>query len=402
MINLAANLVKKFVKIVILSSRFPYPIEKGDKLRLYHQMKSLATNHEIFLFSLTDEKVAYSHLAHVKSFCTKVVILPLNKWKSRFKATCGLFNTLPFQVNYFYSNRIKKEIDQAIATISPDAIFTQLVRMSEYSRDLEYPKLLDYMDAFSLGAARRSQFERAIIRKFFSNEAKRLTSYELNIANDFNQMTIISKQDKHHLSNNKPVLKERITVVSNGLDTDFFQPIEQLKTIQILFVGNMGYHPNILAAKFLINKISPMLSNQSKIQIAGARPSAAVRALESEHIEVTGWVDDIRDAYNNAQIFVAPIFSGAGQQNKILEAMSMGLPCITTSVVNHSIGAIDGQQIMIANDKEAFASKIDQLLADPELQRALSVNGRKFVKKKFSWESENKKLEDIILNIVDS
>ncbi len=359
-------------------------------------MKGLSAEHEIFLISLDEENVNLESLDHIKSFCNYVKIFKLNRWISILNVALGLFNRKPFQVSYFYRKDIKKQISDIVNEIKPDVIYCQLVRMAEYAKGLEYPKILDYMDAFSLSALRRSEHEKGIVKWFFQLEAKRLAKYELRANDFFDQMTIISSQDKSHMVNVVGLKSDDISIISNGLDTEYFSSNNTESKNTILFVGNMGYHPNILAAKYLIREIAPLLSKNCNFQIAGTRPIASIKSLSSEKVEVTGWLNDIRDAYNNSIIFVAPIFSGAGQQNKILEAMSMGLPCVTTSIVNEGIGAIDGEQIFIANSKEDFAEKINLLLKNKKLRDDVIIAGRSFIEEHYSWQNENKNLLKII------
>ena len=134
-----------------------------------------------------------------------------------------------------------------------------------------------------------------------------------------------------------------------------------------------------------------------KVLIAGARPSRSIRVLERhQDVTVSGWLEDIRDAYRNGRIFVAPMLSGLGLQNKILEAMSMGLPCVTTSMVNNAIGAKDGEQILIADQPDHFVDHILFLLDHPQECNAIAQNGQQFVKTHFNWEDQVKKIDEVI------
>jgi glycosyltransferase involved in cell wall biosynthesis len=169
------------------------------------------------------------------------------------------------------------------------------------------------------------------------------------------------------------------------------------KIHDIAFIGNMGYVPNVEGARYLVQELLPKLIKKYpniKILIAGARPTALVQSFSSKNVTVTGWVEDIRIAYASANIFVAPLFLGSGQQNKILEAMSMEVPCITTNLVNNAIGAKDDSAIILADDANAFVKKIESLLDNPtEIQR-IGIAGKEFVKDNYSWEHYVKPLEE--------
>ena len=110
---------------------------------------------------------------------------------------------------------------------------------------------------------------------------------------------------------------------------------------------------------------------------------------------MSGWIDDIRSAYTNAKIFVAPMWSGTGQQNKILEAMALGVPCITTSLVNNAIGAQDGKEILLAENAHEFAKAIEKILADDLLYDSISMNSMQYVRQNFDWNQQSKLLSSI-------
>ena len=132
------------------------------------------------------------------------------------------------------------------------------------------------------------------------------------------------------------------------------------------------------------------------VLIAGARPSRAVRNLAGPGVEISGWVDDIRDAYRSGRVMVAPLLIGAGQQNKILEAMAMGVPCVTTDLVNRAIGAEPGREIFVANTAEEFATQILELLDDPALRERVAVEARDFVARNYSWRSIGTRLDTVM------
>ncbi len=391
------------MKILVLTSRFPFPLEKGDKLRIFHQIRDIAqAGHEVMLCALTDAPVLPEHRQAVATFCSKIFIFPQSKYTQITNLLRGsILQQQAFSISYFYNKKIAKKIHQIIENERPTHIYCQLVRCAEYLKNIDVPKTLDYMDAFSLNAARRAQSSAGLIRWFWLLEARRLQKYEYEIAQTFDFLTIISEQDRHALP---PSVAARVVVVPNGVATDFFTPTfkEQFfienphKTkYDLVFVGNMGYFPNIEAAKFLVNRVLPLLKKDFphlRTLIAGARPSAEVVALGSESVTVSGWLDDIRAGYAQGAIFVAPLLHGSGQQNKILEAMAMGLPCVATPLVNNAIGAAEPNEILCAPTEGGISAAIRLLLSSPEIAQAMGNNGRKLVEKKFSWQQSTKHL----------
>jgi len=377
-------------KLVILSSRFPYPLEKGDKLRLFHQIKYLQKHFDIYLFSIVESNLLQGSAREVTKYCKGFKYYKISRPRQAIGLALNLFSKLPYQVRYFYDKKIKEQIETEIELLKPDLIYCQLVRMGPYTTHLNYPMVIDYMDAFSLIMKRRYQNAESFYRRwFYKLEARRLKKYENKIQSRFSKKTIISKQDKQALHS-----VSDLTVISNGVDINYYQPKEIAKSYDILFAGNMGYAPNVAGVKYLVNKI--LNGEKYSLLIAGARPIEEVSQLGNEYVKVSGWIEDIREAYHQSTIFVAPLFQGAGQQNKILQAMSMGIPCITTPIVNDAIGATDGLEVLVAEDVDSFKSKINLLLKDENLRNKISLNARAFVEKQFSWEREGEQLVTIL------
>ena len=151
---------------------------------------------------------------------------------------------------------------------------------------------------------------------------------------------------------------------------------------------------------FLCEKIAPLLIEKIptiKINIVGGNSAADFKKYESNHIHFAGWIDDVRIAYDETRIFVAPLFTGAGLQNKLLEAMSMQVPCVASSITNSSLKATENKHVLIANNEYDFVDKIFQLLNDEQLQNLFKINARTFVEENYSWDKANRILEDILL-----
>lgn len=385
------------MRIFFLTSRFPYPLEKGDKLRAFHQLKVLSEYHEIILCALSDVKVSARDIEAVSKYCKKVIVLPINRTKAYCAAASALMTKVPIQIAYFKHQDLYTKIEAAIQEEKPDHIYCQLIRCADYVKGFDIPKTLDYMDAFSFGIGNKAKKSSFLWSLLWRKEAQKLAAFEQAIYPHFDQHTIISKQDRAALSFDA---KSTISIVKNGVDFDFFSPKSGKKEYDILFVGNMGYPPNQIAATYLVKEILPILKELGvipKVLIAGARPSRAVKQLESDQVKVSGWLEDIRTAYHSARIVVAPIFTGSGLQNKILEAMAMGLPCITTEQVTKGIEAEDGQQLLVADRPINFAKAIKKLLENEVLQVTLRNNARNWVLENYQWDKIVLKLNQIII-----
>lgn len=389
-------------KLMILTSRFPYPLEKGDKLRIFHQMKALSKDFEIILCSITDAPIFIHDYLIVKVYCSRIYTFHRSNIRIAKNLVRAFFNGLPLQIGYFFDKSIQEEIHSVVAKEKPDHIFCQLIRTAEYVRDLDVPMTLDYMDTFSIGAKRWAKHAKAILQPILRREANKLAEYEGKVFNDFDFHTIISEQDRDFLQTPD---NKRVKIIPNGVDTSFFKPMPEIEKVHdIAFIGNMGYVPNVEGARYLVQEILPKLIKKNpniKILIAGARPTALVQSFSSKNVTVTGWVEDIRIAYASAKVFVAPLFLGSGQQNKILEAMSMEVPCITSTLVNNAIGAADNEEIVLADDRDAFVNRIEELLANTNEIKRIGTAGKEFVRNNYSWEYYVKPLEACFKLVTD-
>ncbi|MEM7368892.1 MAG: glycosyltransferase [Bacteroidota bacterium] len=381
------------MKILVLTSRFPYPIEKGDKLRIYYQIRELAKRHEVCLFSLSEIPISAADQLELGKFCQEIRIVPLPTWEKLLRLFKGFILGHPFQTAYFYRRAALRELSRFVASCQPDLLYCQLLRMAPYAMATQLPRTLDYMDCFSMGMQRQAEKTAFPVNLIYRREARILKKYEAHIFSHFHHHSIISTQDRDHMS---WASSQDIQVVPNGVDLDFFSPLAIPPTYELVFVGNMGYFPNVQAAKYLVQKILPLVWQQHadcKVLIAGARPSPDVQRLaQDSRVTVSGWMEDIREAYASGHLFVAPLFTGSGQQNKILEAMAMGVPCLTSGLVNMAIGAKAGQSILLAETPETFAQQILSMLDQPSKLKEIRVNGLEFIKR-FSWEESVLSLE---------
>lgn len=387
------------MKILYIVSRFPYPLEKGDKLRAYNQIKGLSENNEVYLYALSDANVKEEDIKHLKEFCKEVKIFKLSKFRIFFNLLRTTFSRIPWQVGYFYSHTAQKEIDTIISEYKPEHIFCQLIRTSEYAKKYkDIPKTLDYMDVFSKGIERRLPTVAFYMKPLYNAEQHRLVNYESTIFNYFDNKIIISEQDRELIRHPD---KSKIVVISNGVDMDYFKAINLRKEYDIIFNGNMNYPPNIESAEYLVSEILPVVVKKYpriKVLISGANPSPKVKALASEHVTVSGWVHDIRENFAKSKMLVAPMFMSIGLQNKLLEAMALKIPCITSTLANNALKAKNGDSILIADTPEEYANHINDLIFYEDKGKMIGLNGYYFVHENYSWEKENQKLEEIIRN----
>ena len=386
-------------KLVMILSRFPYPLEKGDKLRGFHQLKELSREFNITLITTSDTKISKEAIEIVRKYCVTIHIFKLNKLSIIFNVLFQFLTNKPFQIGYFYSSKINFQIQQILKSLEPDHIYCQLIRVSEYVKNYHgCSKTIDYMDALSKGIERRIEKAPFYTKWLFKSEAIRLANYERKIFEYFENHTIISEQDRELILH--PNRKE-IVCIPNGVDTSFFAKKTIKKEYDLVFVGNLSYSPNIEAINTIINEILPAYNNKYntlKLLLSGATPAQSIikQIQNNPNIELTGWVDDISDSYLKGKIFIAPMTIGTGLQNKLIEAMALGIPCITTSLANNALKAENNESIIVANNTAEMIDSIHTLLTNNTLYEKIAQNGKKFIVANFDWKIATSKLIELI------
>lgn len=379
--------------ILVIAPRFPWPLEKGDKLRLYQIIRHLSIEGRVHLFALTHQHIPAEDLEQVSRYCASWKIFRIPRGRLFWNLLAGMIRGLPVSVAWFTDSKALRELQAYREACQPQVTFGQLARIGEYLCPLPGPKVIDLMDAFSVIAGQRAAASPWPLSLVYRFEARRLAAYELRMRACTEHQVFISQRDREAMD---PSHAWSATIVPNGIDMEHFQPRPDVRPKHdIVFVGNLGYFPNIEAARFLVKSVMPLIWSRrpnTRVLLAGARPAPGVRSLASDKVTVQAWLPDIRDAYADGGIFAAPVFSGAGLQNKILEAMAMELPVVTTSHVNRAISAQAGTQVLLADSAVAFADALLHLMEEEQRRGQMGHAGYIFVRQHFSWQESIRKL----------
>lgn len=385
------------MKLLVVLSRFPYPLEKGDKLRAYHQIRCLSEHHDIFLAAMHDKPVSSDDLQQLKPFCKEIFLLENNYLKRCWNMGRAFFKGLPIQCGLFYNKKNAQKLDEIIQRVHPDHIYCQLFRMAEYVKDYSMPKTLDYQDVFSKGMARRAEKSKGLVKRFFNMEHRRVARYETEIFDRFDHKTIITAVDRDLIPHPR---RNEIVVVPNGVEFDKFAYQGEKKEYDLIFSGNMGYAPNVDAAEYLVREILPPLRMKFpnlRVVLCGATPAPRVQALRSECVVVTGWVDSMTEWYAKSKIFIAPMRMGTGLQNKLLEAMSMHLPCITSPLAARPlVEAEQHQSVISCSETKDYVVAVTQLLTEENSYNQLADSGYNYVRQFYDWKNAVRILDNLM------
>lgn len=383
-------------KLLFVTSRVPWPLDKGDKLRAYYQLRSLSEYADVYLFCINDLGEIPGAEEELGKYCREIFIASVSRFRVGINILSAFCSDVPLQVGYFYNSSLQQKFNSFADKVKPDVIYCQLIRTAKFVEHRKERKVLDYMDIFSKGTERRIGKVNFLMRLVLKLEYKRLLKFEEKVFPWFNERTIISEQDRNFIPHKE---KHLIRVIPNGVDTDFFAPADTAKAYDILFNGNMQYPPNIDAVEYLCNRILPLLKEKKpdvKILISGTSPSSRVLALQSGNVTVTGRVEDVRVNFAKSKMLVAPMQSSIGLQNKLLEAMAMGIPCVTSEMANNALKAVPGKEILVASAPEEYARHIFNLMKDEELYSLIRTSGLRLVREKYSWKKMNAVLAEVL------
>lgn len=385
------------MKILFTANRFPYPPYRGDKLKIYHLAKRLSKKHELHLLTFLQDNKDLQYLPELKKIFKEVYLVPLPKIKSYMNVLMAAFYKEPFQVRYFHSSKMQAMVQQLANENQYDAIHVQHLRMAPYwAAYKDIPRILDLPDAYSLYWKRRIDTKKGLLKIFNRIEQDRVFKYE-QILNSYNMSLVCSKEDMEYLKQENNI--RNVSLLPNGVDLTTFssQQHDYAQDKTILFTGNMDYAPNVDAVEYFAQDIFPLILDKipgTKFVIAGQRPVKKVLDLASNNIQVTGFVPNLADMYSKAAIVVAPLRFGAGTQNKVLEAMAMGVPVISRNIGFNGLNIQSGEGVILALETREFAQKCIEMLLSEDLRKATGMAGKKVIQTQFDWDVIAKALED--------
>jgi glycosyltransferase involved in cell wall biosynthesis len=385
-------------KLLFITSRPPYPLHAGQHIRAYNMLRVLNEKYDIDLLTLSEKNI---DLSSIKNLTNQIYVFKLAKLTSLFNVLRGIiFNKLPFQVNYFYSSSAKKWIDANLNHY--DLVFCNNIRTTEYVKSKNIQKIIDYVDSIGMNYEKAYYNSKGLWKYIYKIEKKRVTNYEHSLLHLFTKKIIISEIDKNYIL--KKNQNEHISVIQNFVKDITYDSSIHLRLFKIGYLGKMDYEPNITAVTFFCNKIFPELKNQfSKCSffIIGTSPTKNVKKLMNynNNICVTGFMDNPYNELYSCNLVVAPMVSGSGIQNKILEAMYLGKCVVTTTIGAEGLVNLKGNELIICNSSEDITSQIIQLFQNQSLIDNIGKNAKEYIADNYSYDQIARSLLNLVNDI---
>ncbi len=391
------------MNILYITHRIPYPPNKGDKIRSFHQLRQLAKRHTVHLACLVDDPEDLQYVPVLEQHCASVDVVYRKKIVSLLHATVALLTAVPLSVASFYSWKLAKKIKQRLQDASIDRIIVFSSAMATYVRHVsDIPKIMDFVDVDSEKWRIYTDYHSFPLSWIYKAEADRLARYEEEVAKEFAYSLFVSQTEATLFE--QRVCDRPIGVIPNGVDLEYFTPPAQTERSPaaplVVFTGAMDYFPNVDAVCYFCREIFPLIQSvlpEVRFSIVGRNPTNQVKELRHlPNVTVSGTVPDIRPYLAEAMLAVAPFRIARGIPNKVLEAMAMGLPVIGTTLAFQGIQATTADGIRIADDPQKFAHEVLTFLTDVQLQRRCALQVRQYVEQQHRWEDCGNRLEQLL------
>jgi sugar transferase (PEP-CTERM/EpsH1 system associated) len=388
------------MRILFLAHRIPYPPYTGDKVRAFHIARYLARRHDLTLAFLLDDPADAEGIGVLQREIGQLEFASLWKPWGMVKGLAGLTAGQTVTLSYFASPRLRGRIAGRLHERQFDLIYVSSSAMAQYVEgETAVPVVMDFVDMDSDKWAQYGQRTRPPLAWVYRSEGRRLQRYEARVARWARLCVLVTGAEEALLKSFAPWANT--AVVPNGVDLHYFTVNGQrAKEPILIFTGAMDYRPNIDAVTFFCADIFPLVQRElpdARFFIVGLNPAASVlRLAKRPGVVVTGAVPDVRVFCGRASVCVAPLRIARGIQNKVLQAMAMGLPVVATSQACQGIAARGGHDLLVADDPATFAGRVVDLLKDPGARASLGRRARAFVESHHSWEVSLKTLESLL------
>jgi polysaccharide biosynthesis protein PslH len=398
------------MKLLFLAHRIPYPPNKGDKIRSFHQLRALnERGHEIHLLAFADDPRDLGYQVDLAQFCASVQIIPLKRQWARLGALRALFSSRPLSLGFYESTQMRQAVSAKTAAEDFDAVFVYSSTMAQYvPRALASRTLVDLVDVDSEKWRDYARTTRGPQAWLYKLEGKRLRRYEQELVGTYAQTLLTTPREAALLNQvDEFTRRARLRTLTNGVDLQHYRPepwrlsaLDKLPLNErqwfadpaaprLVFTGAMDYYANIEGVQFFVEEVLPRVREReprAEFLIVGSNPTEAVKQLGKQAgVQVTGFVEDVRPYLQAATVCVAPLRIARGVQNKVLEALAVGKAVASTTEGVAGLNVTDGDQLLIANSPRKLAEYIINLIRNEGLRCELGERARRFVEEQHDW-----------------
>lgn len=363
-------------RIAVLTPYFPYPLAHGGAVRIYHLLREMAREFDIWLLSFSEENESDADLAVMKEICAQLILVAKPRYREPRWSTLR-----PPEAGEFDSPIMQRLLERVRRENSIEAVQVEYTYLAPYGGDV----LVEHDVTFDLfGQVARK--ERTLAARW---DAWRWKRFERGAVRRFRRVAVMSEKDRELLG------IEHARVIPNGVDLSRFRPTPEPVGERLLFIGSFRHFPNIVAYRFFTEQVWPLLRDRRPRMeltvVAGPDPELYWREYaggglpRDPRIELLGFVRDVKPLYEGCNLVLVPTLVSAGTNLKVLEALAMERAVVSTSSGCAGLGLEHGVTVWIAGDCGEMAEAIAHLMADAARRREIAAAGRRHAELHFDW-----------------
>ncbi len=385
------------MKILFLSQRVPYPPNRGDKITTWKLVERMARAHEVRIVAFAHEEADLVAAQSLRKMGFETFVVRHHARAKRLGSLPLLLTRRPLTLGVFGSRALQKEVDRQSRWA--DVAYAYSSSMGAFLLQHDLPWVMHFAELDSDKWRQYAERTGLPMRLVYRREWRTLLAFERELAAAARTSVFCTPLEEAIFRREIPGRPS--AVLRNGVDLTYFRPApERAEAGHIVFTGVMDYLPNVDGCVHFVKEIFPHVRSrfpEARFTIVGSRPTRQVERLaETDGVTVTGYVLDTREWLGRASIAVAPLRIARGIQNKVLEALAMGLPVVGTTSATQGVEGRRDEHYLVADTAEAQAEAIQGLLADPERARTLGARGRRFVEERYDWEVTLAPLDGIL------
>jgi glycosyltransferase involved in cell wall biosynthesis len=377
----------KFLHVMPYS---PVPADYGGAIRVFHILKNIARYHDVTVLTFGNEE-DYCRMRQAFNSGVKAIHLIPRDWTKQFRRVVQLYSHWTGHSFFHYevrSKRMQAILDDLLERNDFDIVQIEFAHMGVFTVNSDAIKILDAHNVEYDNFRRIWLNARSAIQKFhYHREYKKFFREEIDACQRQDAIFVTSMRDKNILDAHVPDTPKFI--VPNGVDANYFSPSDvEPEPHSLVFTGLMAYIPNYDGMFHFLDNIFPLILQKvpdAKIYIVGNRPPKELVARASHNVIVSGYVEDVRPYIERASVYVVPLRMGGGTRLKVVEAMAMKKPIVSTSIGSEGINVRHRESALLEDDAQAFADAVVELLHDRDLQRHLVQNGYELMRTSYEW-----------------
>jgi polysaccharide biosynthesis protein PslH len=383
------------MKLLWVYSDFLHPTNRGGQIRTLETLKCLHRKHEVHYAGLWNPKFPEGP-ARAKEYASYVypvrrTVTPKTSPAFLFQLAKGLVSEMPVAVFRHQSDELRATVDRLLHEHSFDHVVCDFLSSAPHFSDLSRAVLFQHNVEAMIWKRHLEHAGSPLRRYYFRRQARLMLEYERQVCRSVKSIIAVSGADAEKMRELYGV--SRVTAVPTGVDVDFFRPAkEATAATDLVFVGSMDWMPNIDGVVWFVNEVLPLIKRklpQCSLAVVGRTPGREVTELAEREsgIRITGTVEDVRPWLWESKVSIVPLRIGGGTRLKIYEAMAAGTPVVSTTIGAEGLDISPGENILIADEPEAFAEACVRLISDAGERRRLAEAAAQHVETKHSWEA---------------